>query len=101
VPRDGHCTANCTVQEFPGPTKKPWLAHTERAPTVHITSGERVMASLRRRGKKYYASYYVGGKEHRRALATSFHQAAKERLRNMATMTCEVAYIMPQLTGRR
>ena len=41
------------------------------------------MASLRKRGKKYYASYYVGGKEHRRALETTSHQVAKERLRHL------------------
>ena len=41
------------------------------------------MASLRKRGKKYYASYYVGGKEHRQALETTSYQVAKERLRNL------------------
>jgi len=41
------------------------------------------MASLRKRGKQYYASYYVGGKENRRSLETSSYQVAKERLRNL------------------
>ena len=41
------------------------------------------MASLRKRGKQYYASYYVGGKEHRRSLETKSYQVAKERLRNL------------------
>ncbi len=41
------------------------------------------MASLRKRGKMYYASYYAGGKEHRRSLETKSYQVAKERLRNL------------------
>ena len=41
------------------------------------------MASLKKRGKKYYASYYVNGKEQRRALNTENYQVAKQRLRNL------------------
>ena len=40
------------------------------------------MASLRKRGKVYYASYYAGGKECRKSLETTSRQVAKERLRN-------------------
>jgi len=40
------------------------------------------MASLRKRGKVYYASYYLDGKECRKSLETSSYQVAKERLRN-------------------
>jgi hypothetical protein len=41
------------------------------------------MASLRKRGKMYYASYYVAGRERRRSLETTSYQLAKERLRNL------------------
>ena len=41
------------------------------------------MASLKKRGKKYYASYYVNGKEQRKALDTENYQIAKQRLRNL------------------
>lgn len=41
------------------------------------------MASLRKRKKIYYASYYVGGEEQRRSLETKSYQVAKERLRNL------------------
>lgn len=41
------------------------------------------MASLRKRGKKYYASYYAHGMEVRKSLETSSYQVAKERLRNL------------------
>jgi len=41
------------------------------------------MASLRKRGKIYYASYYVGGHERRRSLETTSYQIARERLRNL------------------
>jgi len=43
------------------------------------------MASLRKRGKIYYASHYVNGKEHRTSLDTTSRQIAKERLRNFET----------------
>lgn len=41
------------------------------------------MASLRRRGKRYYANYYEGGKERRKSLDTASYQVAKGRLRNL------------------
>ncbi len=41
------------------------------------------MASLKKRGKKYYASYYVNGREQRKALDTENYQVAKQRLRNL------------------
>lgn len=41
------------------------------------------MAGLIKRGKNYYAVYYVGGKERRRALETDVYQIAKERLRKL------------------
>ena len=41
------------------------------------------MASLKKRGKKYYASYYVNGTEQRKALDTENYQVARERLRNL------------------
>lgn len=44
------------------------------------------MASLRKRGSKYYASYYAAGKEVRRSLDTSSYQVAKERLRNLESV---------------
>lgn len=40
------------------------------------------MASLRKRGKVYYASFYVGGREERKSLDTTSYRIAKERLRN-------------------
>jgi integrase len=43
------------------------------------------MSSLRKRGKVYYASCYVNGKERRTSLETSSRQVAKERLRNFET----------------
>ena len=43
------------------------------------------MASLRKRGRVYYASYYVGGREYRHSLETTSYQLAKERLRELET----------------
>ena len=41
------------------------------------------MASLRRRGKTYYAQYYVGSKQRRICLQTESHQIAREKLRKL------------------
>jgi len=41
------------------------------------------MASLLKRGKKYYAQYYLGGKPRRVSLATESLQLAKEKLRQL------------------
>ena len=43
------------------------------------------MASLKRRGEKYYAQYYVGKKQKRINLATTSLQIAKEKLRQLET----------------
>jgi hypothetical protein len=39
------------------------------------------MASLKKRGNKYYLQYYIGGVQHRKSLGTSSLQIAKERKR--------------------
>ena len=39
------------------------------------------MASLKKRGKKYYIQYYSGQKQKRLSLNTTIHQLAKEKLR--------------------
>jgi len=44
---------------------------------------EVVMASLKKRGKSYYAQYYLGGKQKRVSLNTTSHQIAKEKLRQI------------------
>jgi len=41
------------------------------------------MASLKRRGKNYYAQYYLGGKQKRVSLNTTSLQIAKEKLRQI------------------
>lgn len=41
------------------------------------------MAGLIKRGKNYYAVYYVGGEERRRSPETTSCQMAKEQLRNL------------------
>jgi hypothetical protein len=41
------------------------------------------MASLKKRGKIYYAQYYVGGKERRKSLETENLQIAKAKLRKL------------------
>jgi len=41
------------------------------------------MASLRKRGTMYYASYYLGGRECRVSLGTTAFRVAKERLRKL------------------
>ncbi len=41
------------------------------------------MASLKKRGKTYYAQYYVGDKQVRKCLNTSSLQVAKEKLRKL------------------
>ena len=41
------------------------------------------MASLRKRGKQYYASYYIEGRERRTSLDTTSYQVARERLRKL------------------
>jgi len=41
------------------------------------------MACLKRRGKIYYAQYYVGRKQKRVSLETSSLQIAKEKIRQM------------------
>ena len=43
------------------------------------------MAGLIRRGKQYYATYSVGGKERRKALGTDSKQIAKELVRQLAS----------------
>ena len=41
------------------------------------------MACLKKRGKKYYAQYYVGRKQKRISLNTTSLQIAKEKLRQL------------------
>ncbi|MCP4375253.1 MAG: hypothetical protein GY794_03615, partial [bacterium] len=41
------------------------------------------MASLKKRGKKYYAQYYVGSKQRRICLQTESYQVAREKLRKL------------------
>ncbi len=41
------------------------------------------MASLKKRGKKYYAQYYVGSKQRRVSLETESKQIAKEKIRKL------------------
>ena len=41
------------------------------------------MAGLFKRGKIYYAVYYVGGKERRKSLGTTSYQVAKTKLRKL------------------
>ena len=41
------------------------------------------MASLKRRGKMYYAQYYVGNRQKRISLETTSLQVAKEKLRQL------------------
>lgn len=41
------------------------------------------MASLIKRGKKYYAQYYIGGKPRRVSLKTTSIQVAKEKVRQI------------------
>jgi len=70
-------------EKFAGHKKRLLLVYIQWAPTVYTNRGENAMASLRKRKKIYYASYYVGGKEQRRSLETKSFQVAKERLRNL------------------
>jgi len=41
------------------------------------------MASLKKRGKQYYAQYYAGGRQRRVNLATDSRQVAKEKIRQI------------------
>ncbi|MFA5517141.1 MAG: hypothetical protein WDA20_12715 [Desulfuromonadales bacterium] len=41
------------------------------------------MASLKRRGKTYYAQYYLGGQQKRVCLGTESLQIAKEKIRQI------------------
>ena len=41
------------------------------------------MASLKRRGKTYYAQYYVGSKQKRICLRTESYQVAREKIRKL------------------
>ena len=41
------------------------------------------MASLKQRGKVYYAQYYIGGKQKRVNLGTESLQVAKEKIRQL------------------
>ena len=41
------------------------------------------MASLKKRGKFYYAQYYVGGRQKRVSLDTSSLQIAREKIRQL------------------
>jgi hypothetical protein len=70
---------------------KPISGHEIRAIDSAHSSGSNglydqrrtTMASLRKRGKIYYASYYAGGKEQRRSLETASYHVARERIRNL------------------
>ncbi len=61
------------------------------------------MASLRKRGSQYYASYYVGGRELRKSLDTNSYQVAKDRLRNLerALSTGALDDVLPTRTPVR
>ncbi len=41
------------------------------------------MASLKKRGKQYYAQYYAGGRQRRVNLKTASRQVAKEKIRQI------------------
>ena len=58
------------------------------------------MASLRRRGKKYYAQYYVGQRQRRVSLETTSLQVAKEKLRQLeSSLACGEPSPLPTRTS--
>ena len=46
------------------------------------------MASIWKRGKTYYARYYVGGRQKAICLGTSSYPIAKEKLRQLESKLC-------------
>ena len=57
------------------------------------------MASLIKRGKKFYIQYYLSGKPKRRSLGTESLQVAKERLRQFeSALVCGLENPLPSRT---